>query len=549
MKESREVVILNLDDILPNRFQPRIKFDEKAIVELSESIKEHGVIQPIIVRKISDKYEIIAGERRYKASVMAGKTNIPAIVVDLDDKDSSEIALIENVQRKDLTPIEEAISYRKILDMGYLTQDELATKLGVAQSTVANKLRLLNLDDDVQDALLDEKISERHARSLLKLEKPSMQKEMLKRIINERLTVRKTDEEIDKMINNITPFDSIENNMNQNINTSVPSQNMVNNNPFVIENNVMNNPEMVNEEPINIKPANIEVLDFNDYAETSENSANKLIEETPNMVNTNIPSMPIIEDTPINDNVNDVNNASPFNYEPYPSASVPAQNTFSNNMMNVPNMMINEEESGSSNNQINQNNFIQNNNLENNLNVPFNSNIPTEIPNNQIENTASDAPVNNNENSAELRPGRFFNILNATSEDDEETKENAFSNPSSENENNIFNQPFNQNTQEEPAIENNFEDNSNYQNSVQESTPNINPFNYASEPVTPYYEPVSQNQEASEAEIKEEPVMNLRDVINMVRDCADKIEKNNFEIDTEEFDFDDMYQIIFKIKK
>ena len=94
MKDNRQVVVLNLDDILPNRFQPRIKFDEKAIVELSESIKEHGVIQPIIVRKIDDKFEIIAGERRYKASVMAGKTTIPAIVVDLNDKESSEIALI-----------------------------------------------------------------------------------------------------------------------------------------------------------------------------------------------------------------------------------------------------------------------------------------------------------------------------------------------------------------------------------------------------------------------------------------------------------------------
>lgn len=549
MKESKEVVILNLDDILPNRFQPRIKFDEKAIVELSESIKEHGVIQPIIVRKISDKYEIIAGERRYKASVMAGKTNIPAIVVDLDDKDSSEIALIENVQRKDLTPIEEAISYRKILDMGYLTQDELATKLGVAQSTVANKLRLLNLDDDVQDALLDEKISERHARSLLKLEKPSMQKEMLKRIINERLTVRKTDEEIDKMINNTTPFDSIENNMNQNINNSVPSQNMVNNNPFIIENNVMNNQEMVNEEPINIKPANIEVLDFNDFAETSENSANKLIEETPNMVNTNIPSMPIIEDTPINDNVNTVNNASPFNYEPYPSASDQVQNAFSNNMMNVPHMMVNEEENIPSDNQINQNNFIQNNSFENNINVPFNSNEPSSIPNNQIENTASDAPSNDNENSVELKPGRFFNILNTDAAEEEENTEDTFASPSADAANNIFNQTFNQNLQTEPAPENNTENNSTYQNSVQENATNINPFNYASEPVTPYYEQTPQNQEVPEAASEEEPVMNLRDVINMVRDCADKIEKNNFEIDTEEFDFDDMYQIIFKIKK
>ena len=195
MRMRREVFILAIDDILPNRFQPRIKFDEKAIMELAESIKKHGVIQPIIVRKVSNKYEIIAGERRYKASIIAGRKTIPAIITDVDDKESAEIALIENVQRQDMTPIEEAISYKKILDMGYITQTELAIKLGKTQSTIANKLRLLNLSEEVQDALLEEKISERHARSLLKVDKKD-QPEILNRIINERLTVRKTDQVI-----------------------------------------------------------------------------------------------------------------------------------------------------------------------------------------------------------------------------------------------------------------------------------------------------------------------------------------------------------------
>ena len=201
MNMEKEIKILNIDDILPNRFQPRIQFSDKNINELADSIREHGVIQPIVVRKISDKYEIIAGERRYKASILAGKTTIPAIVTDLDDKNSAEIALIENVQRQDLTPIEEAVSYKKILDMGYITQTELAEKLGKTQSTIANKLRLLNLDDEVQEALLDGKISERHARSLLRLNNKD-QINMLSRIINERLTVRKTDEEVEKMLSN-----------------------------------------------------------------------------------------------------------------------------------------------------------------------------------------------------------------------------------------------------------------------------------------------------------------------------------------------------------
>ena len=211
---EKKVVELNISDVLPNRFQPRIKFDENSINELALSIKKYGVIQPIVVRKIGDKYEIIAGERRYKASVLAGKTTIPAIISEMNDKDSVEIALIENVQREDLTPIEKAISYKKILDMGYISQEELANKVGKSQSSIANTLRLLNLTDDVQEALLENKISERHARSLLKLKDNKQQVDMLNKIVNERLTVRKTDEEIDRMLN-----DNMNNNFN-NISTN-----------------------------------------------------------------------------------------------------------------------------------------------------------------------------------------------------------------------------------------------------------------------------------------------------------------------------------------
>ena len=125
---ENEVKYLYLDDIIPNRFQPRENFDEQALKELAVSIKEHGVIQPIVVRQIGEKYEIIAGERRYKASTMAGLTKIPAIIKNLDDKESSKVALIENLQRRDLTPIEEARTYQKILELDALTQEELAKK-------------------------------------------------------------------------------------------------------------------------------------------------------------------------------------------------------------------------------------------------------------------------------------------------------------------------------------------------------------------------------------------------------------------------------------
>lgn len=199
MNMDREIVDLYVDDIIPNRFQPREIFDDKALKELSASIKEHGVIQPIIVRKIGDKYEIIAGERRYKASVMAGLTKIPAIIRNLDDKESSKVALLENLQRRDLTAIEEARTYQKILDLDSMTQEELGRTMGKSQAAIANKLRLLSLPDEVQEALLNGQISERHARSLLNVKEKEKQIELLNQIITTRMTVRELDAEIKKI--------------------------------------------------------------------------------------------------------------------------------------------------------------------------------------------------------------------------------------------------------------------------------------------------------------------------------------------------------------
>lgn len=200
MNHENEIVNVRIDEIIPNRFQPRLAFDEKELNELADSIKMHGIIQPLVLRRIGDKYEIIAGERRYKASVLAGLTQVPAVIMNIDDQKSAEVAVVENLQRKDLTAIEEAQSYKKILDMGYLTQEELATRMGVAQPTIANKLRLLNLTIPVKEALLHNKISERHARSLLNITDNNLQISMLNRIIAERLTVRQTDEEINKLL-------------------------------------------------------------------------------------------------------------------------------------------------------------------------------------------------------------------------------------------------------------------------------------------------------------------------------------------------------------
>lgn len=226
-----EVVYLYLDDIIPNRFQPREVFEERALKELAVSIKEHGVIQPIIVRSVNGKYEIIAGERRYKASAMAGLTKIPAIIRDLDDKESSKVALLENLQRRNLNPIEEARTYQKILELDQMTQEELAKTMGKSQSAVANKIRLLGLSDEVQDSLLKEQISERHARTLLNIPDVKKQKEMLKEIINKKMTVRQLEEEIKK----IYPKEEgkpLNNNTMNNPTIPITASAFVNNNPL-----------------------------------------------------------------------------------------------------------------------------------------------------------------------------------------------------------------------------------------------------------------------------------------------------------------------------
>lgn len=208
MNMEEKIFQIPVEDIIPNRFQPRLTFDEQALQELATSIKQHGIIQPLVLRKLGDKYEIIAGERRYKASQLAGLTTVPAVISNIDDDKSAEVALIENIQRKNLTAIEEAKSYKNLLDRGYLTQEQLADKMGVSQSTIANKLRLLNLADEVQDALLNERISERHARALLAIKDKNEQVKWLNKILNDRLTVRQLDIELKKIQKNDDEDDS-----------------------------------------------------------------------------------------------------------------------------------------------------------------------------------------------------------------------------------------------------------------------------------------------------------------------------------------------------
>ncbi len=199
MKMESQIRMIGLDQIIPNRFQPRLEFNQEELTRLANSIIEHGIIQPLVLRRVGEKFEIIAGERRYKASQMAGLSAVPAIITELDDNESAEVAIIENTHRKALSPIEEAKSYKKLLDRRYITQEQLAKRLGTSQSNIANKVRLLALQEPVQKALMEEKISERHARSLLRVQDPMKQVELLGKVMQERWNVRKLDTEIDKV--------------------------------------------------------------------------------------------------------------------------------------------------------------------------------------------------------------------------------------------------------------------------------------------------------------------------------------------------------------
>ena len=194
MQTDTSVVKLDINLIIPNKYQPRKVFDDKALESLAESIKQYGIINPILVRSKDDKYEIIAGERRYRAAKKIGLTEVPVIIKNASEQQMAELALIENIQRQSLSPIEEAKSYEEIMRIGNQTQSTLATKVGKSQSFIANKIRLLSLPEEIQDALANKQISERHARSLLNISEKEKQLEILATIINEKLTVKETDQ-------------------------------------------------------------------------------------------------------------------------------------------------------------------------------------------------------------------------------------------------------------------------------------------------------------------------------------------------------------------
>ena len=192
--------MVNINKVEPNREQPRKKFDEDALLELAESIKQFGVLQPLLVQEKDSYYEIVAGERRWRAAKLAGIKEIPIIVKKLTPQEIVEISLIENIQREDLNPIEEAIAYKRLLTEFHLKQDEVAERVSKSRTTVTNAMRLLKLDEKVQQMVVDEMLTTGHARALLSIEDQNMQYTLAQRIFDEKLSVRETEKLVKKVL-------------------------------------------------------------------------------------------------------------------------------------------------------------------------------------------------------------------------------------------------------------------------------------------------------------------------------------------------------------
>ena len=198
-EKSIEGIIVNINKVEPNREQPRKNFDEDALVELSESIKQFGVLQPLLVQDKKDYYEIIAGERRWRAAKLAGLKEVPVIIKDLTDIEIVEYALIENIQRENLNPIEEAFAYKRLLTEFNLKQDEVAERVSKSRTAVTNSMRLLKLDERVQQMVIDDMISTGHARALLGIEDKEKQFATAQKIFDEKLSVRETEKLVKKI--------------------------------------------------------------------------------------------------------------------------------------------------------------------------------------------------------------------------------------------------------------------------------------------------------------------------------------------------------------
>ena len=524
MQSGQEVIYLHLDDIIPNRFQPREVFDERALKELAASIKEHGVIQPIIVRQVNNKYEIIAGERRYKASALAGMTKIPAIVNNLDDKEAAKVALLENLQRKNLNPIEEARTYQKILELDQMTQDSLAKTMGKSQSAVANKLRLLSLPDEIQIALLKEEISERHARALLNVESTEKQKEFLNKIKTEKMSVRNLEEEIKNMNLSQQQDGGVEMNNNlMDMNNMMPtSQNesMPNLMEAFTENNNINNNQQINNNNNNNNNNDNNIVNYGDIDEDEIQNENiqfddSLESSADQSINIDdMKSKTVDIDQIINEQRNGDNNSHEQEKISSDLDSLLNVKAPQNNGFNPMQELMKENDENNSN--INKEDYFQAPDLMS-IQLPTTNNISSIMDNSPSSMNENNQQMNNNNNN--------FNSNNMN-----QSLGNMFNNDSNQqmgNINDFYNRSFfnnnNNSNQQQQANQNNRKT---LGMALMEETYNlpkkVNPTNNG---------------------------LNINQMIEQIRQTIQMLERNGAKIDTDEIDFENQYQIVIRIDK
>lgn len=302
---NKEIMNIKVESIFPNTYQPRKFFNEEALNELSQSIIEHGIIQPITVRRMGDKFELVAGERRWRAARMAELEFVPCNVIDITDTESAELALLENLQREDLNFMEEAEAYYNLINDHKFTQEELAKRMGKSQSTIANKMRLLSLTNEVQVALMNNLISERHARCLLQIKDEDLQKQVLNKIISERINVRDTDEYIKNLLGITKETPPISNSNEHNIDLTIPIDKTQN--PLYEANEPSTHEEQKNPN-VYTQTKNIDFININSLDAPEENSKLETPQkENDNMILTNN-EIPKIEEN------NNVNNISKIKY-------------------------------------------------------------------------------------------------------------------------------------------------------------------------------------------------------------------------------------------
>lgn len=518
---NKTILEIPLKDIIPNRHQPRINFDEEGLSELTDSIKQFGIIQPLVVRKQDDKYEIVAGERRYKAALLAGLQTVPVIVSKINEDETAELALTENIQRKNLSVIEEAKSLKNLLDRGYLTQEQLATKMGLSQMAIANKLKLLELDEEVQEALLNAKISERHAKSLLDLDKEE-QKKWLQKIITERLNVRDLEFELKKVKNK----DNLEEDL-------IP---IVNINPNI--ENILNNAEDIT---VNREPHDVASFLIPEGGKQEEHKTTFIIPEPPEKIPNKF--FNFLEDEEANMNVPDPEEIKNiFEKETAPIATPIEILEDEINVSEVNNMndySVSNFEIGESANPVNNEPFIEPSKFviekeelqnevtppveENNLTVPL---IEELIP------TMNEQPSILNEPT----------LINS----DEETELEKFENPE-ENTNNaeevlspfksiFFNNEDNEMDSSKPVSE--FPT-----NQIEEIVPILE------EPLVDPLDSIVTLEPDYAAKQEELAGTDLKTAINKVRATISDLELSGFNIELEEADLEDQYYFNIKIIK